>query len=189
MLDLFVRRAQNGDRSAVDVLIRQHRERLFRFAIGLCRDSDEAADVVAETFLRVYRSLHTFKGDSEWSTWLFRIAANAFFDYRKRNSRRERFSLSEREFLAESDSAVAHVSLSPHEVAVRRDEEARIGRAVSQLPSPHREMVQMYYFEESSYDEMAERLEIPIGTVKSRMNRARRHLAPLLLSEPTFSLG
>ncbi|RYG35434.1 sigma-70 family RNA polymerase sigma factor, partial [bacterium] len=89
----YIQRAQAGDRSALNALIRKHETRAYQFAFRLTRNPEEAADVVAEAFVRVYNALPNFKGNSQFTTWLYRILTNCYLDIRKKENRRPSVSL------------------------------------------------------------------------------------------------
>lgn len=178
----LVERGANGDRGAVDQLIRKHQARAYQYAYRLTRDQDAAADIVAEAFLRVYRSIHGFKGQSAFTTWLYRIITNCYLDSRKRQSCRPTTSLDDaldtpdgelqRQFVSEDED--------PLEVYARRKTAETLSEATDALPDQYRTIVMMYHGDMLSYEEISEQLNIPIGTVKSRLNRARLALAQML---------
>lgn len=178
----LVERGSKGDREAVDTLIRRHQARAYQYAFRLTRDPDAAADIVADAFLRVYRSIAGFKGQSAFTTWLYRIITNCYLDSRKKASCRPTSSLDEaletsegelfRQFVAEGDD--------PLELLTRRKTAETLSEATEALPDPYRTIVTMYHAEMLSYEEISDALRIPIGTVKSRLNRARLALAQML---------
>ena len=182
---ILIERFQHGDNTAMDKLIQRHQARAYQYAFRLTRDRDIAADVVADAFVRVYRAAHTFKGQSAFTTWLYRILTNCFLDMRKKASSRPTVSLEatlqtedgslERQFEAEARS--------PHEESERAERERSIGAAVEALPEYQRAMIVMFHVEMLSYEEIAETLDLPIGTVKSRLNRARLGLRNMLEPE------
>jgi len=182
---LLIERFQGGDNAAMDRLIQRHTTRAYQYAFRLTRDRDVAADVVADAFVRVYRAAHTFKGQSAFTTWLYRILTNCFLDMRKKASSRPCVSLEatlqtddgllERQFESESRT--------PHEEAERVERECAIGLAVQDLPEYQKAMITMFHVEMLSYEEIAQVLDLPIGTVKSRLNRARLGLRQALEPE------
>ncbi len=182
---ILIERFQRGDHNAMDTLIQRHQTRAYQYAYRLTRDRDIAADVVADAFVRVYRAAHTFKGQSAFTTWLYRILTNCFLDMRKKAGSRPTVSLEatlqtedgslERQFEADSRT--------PHEEAERSERERSIGTAVAGLPEYQRAMILMFHVEMLSYEEIAEALDLPIGTVKSRLNRARLGLRMALEPE------
>jgi RNA polymerase sigma-70 factor (ECF subfamily) len=182
---MLIARVQQGDRNALNALIRKHETRAYQYAFRLTRNSEEAADVVAEAFVRVYNALPNFKGQSAFTTWLYRILTNCFLDIRKRERVRPATSL-EATFQTddgELERQVEDPGRTPHEEAERTERERSVETAVSLLPEYQRAMIVLYHAEMMSYEVIAEALDLPIGTVKSRLNRARLSLRDLLLQD------
>lgn len=182
---LLIERAQRGDRSAFDSLVCKHEVKAYQYAYRLTRNPEEASDVVADAFVRVYNALGNFKGQASFGTWLYRILTNVFLDHRKRERNKTTVSL-EATFPTregEMERQVEDPGAGPEEEAVRTDRTSRIERAVNQLPEYQRAMILMYHAEELSYEDIAAALDLPIGTVKSRLNRARLMLREILLKD------
>lgn len=182
---LLIERFQKGDSTAFNTLISKHQARAYQYAYRLTRDSEQACDVVAEAFVRVYKALCNFKGDSAFSTWLYRILTNCFLDMRKKEKSRPWTSLDPMVHAEDGDleRQIEDPSLSPHQEAEFSERERTVSKAVERLPEYQRTMIMMYHVEMLSYEEIAETLDIPIGTVKSRLNRARLSLRDLLRTE------
>lgn len=180
--ELLIRRAQTGDRAAFNALVRKYEERAYKYAYRLTRDPEEAADVVAESFVRAYNAIKNFRSKSTFTTWLYRILTNCFLDLKKKD--KGRFDVSLDASLASEETEVFRQiedpGASPHEAAVSAERERRIERALTRLPEFQRAMVVMYHVEMMTYEEMAAALDLPVGTVKSRLNRARLNLRELL---------
>ena len=184
--DLFlVERAQKGDRNALDTLIRKHEKRAYQYAFRLTSNPEEAADVVADAFVRVYGALKNFKGNSAFTTWLYRILTNCFLDMRKKERNRSTTSLDS--VLQTDDGDVERQieddALTPYEETERNEREVIVNAAVDLLPEYQKAMIVMYHGEMLSYEEIAETLDLPIGTVKSRLNRARLSLREILTKD------
>jgi len=189
---ILVERARKGDRSAFDDLIARHQKRAYQFAFRLTSNPDEAADVVADSFVRVYGALGNFKQQSSFTTWLYRILTNCFLDLRKKDKSRMNVSLEATLTTPEGDleRQVESPDRTPVEESERGERERAMERAVTALPEYQRVMIVMYHAEMLSYEEIAEALDLPIGTVKSRLNRARLSLREILVrDEELFSLG
>lgn len=172
---ILIERFQNGDSSAMDVLIQRHQARAYQYAYRLTRDRDIAADVVADAFVRVYRAAHTFKGQSAFTTWLYRILTNCFLDMRKKSGSRPTVSL-DASLQTEDGTLERQLEAdgkTPHEEAERAERNRAVAAAVENLPEYQRAMITMFHVEMLSYEEIAEAMNLPIGTVKSRLNRAR----------------
>lgn len=189
---VLIERARQGDRDALDQLIRKYEKRAYQYAYRLTSNQDEACDVVGDAFVRIHSAMRNFKGNSAFTTWMYRILTNCFLDLRKRERNRPSVSLEavlqtddgavERQF--ESDEPTADL------IAERNQRESTVERAVALLPEYQRAMVTLYHAENLSYEEIAEALDLPIGTVKSRLNRARLSLREQLIKdEELFNLG
>ncbi|MBI5707753.1 MAG: sigma-70 family RNA polymerase sigma factor [Armatimonadetes bacterium] len=179
---VLIERAQKGDRSAFDDLIRKHERRAYQYACRLTSNPEEAADVVADAFVRVNNALPNFKGQSAFTTWLYRILTNCFLDLKKKEKSRQTVSLEAtlQTTDGELDRQVEDEDPSPHEQAETSERQRALEEAVSQLPEYQRAMIVMYHGEGLAYEEIAESLDLPIGTVKSRLNRARLSIRELL---------
>jgi RNA polymerase sigma-70 factor, ECF subfamily len=182
---ILIQRFQRGDRTAFDALIHKHQTRAYQYAYRLTRNPEEAADVVAEAFVRVYKAIESFKGQSAFTTWLYRILTNCFLDIRKKEKSRPATSLEAALHTAdgELERQVEDPNRSPYDETERNERERSVEAAVELLPEYQRAMIVMYHAEMMSYEEIASSLELPIGTVKSRLNRARLSLRELLSKE------
>lgn len=182
---VLIRQCQEGDRSAFDALVKQYEGKAYQYAHRLTRDSDEAADIVAEAFVRVYNAIGNFRSQSAFGTWLYRILTNCYLDQRKRDKSRFHTSLESTMQLesGEVERQIEDTAMGPDEEAERSAREAAVQDALSQLPEYQRAMLVMYHVENLSYEEIAEALDLPLGTVKSRLNRARMALRDLLSGE------
>ncbi|MCW5941013.1 MAG: sigma-70 family RNA polymerase sigma factor [Fimbriimonadaceae bacterium] len=189
---VLIERCQKGDRSAFDELIGRHQDRAYKYAFRLTGNTEEACDVVGDAFVRVYSALKNFKGQSAFSTWLYRILTNCFLDLRKKEKNRQTTSLEAVLQTPEGDVTrqIEDPDRNPYEEAERNSREDRVVEAVGQLPEYQRSMITMFHVEMLSYEEIAEALDLPIGTVKSRLNRARLSLREILSGdEELFRLG
>ena len=182
---LLIERWQRGDRSAFNALIRAHEAKAYQYAFRLTRDQEMAADVVAEAFVRVLNALPNFKSQSTFGTWLYRIITNCFLDLRKKERLRKAASLDT--MLQTEDGEVARQiqdpSEGPEEIVERDAREEQMENALSMLPEYQRAMIIMYHAEMLTYEEISAALDLPIGTVKSRLNRARLSLREILVRE------
>jgi RNA polymerase sigma-70 factor (ECF subfamily) len=179
---MLIERAAQGERVALDELVRKYSDLAYQYAFRLTRNRDDASDLVAEAFVRVARSIRSFQGQSAFSTWLYRILTNCFLDARKRAARRYTSSLDEMVHTEDSEKPreipCDGVNVIDH---VDRGMKAEIlSSAIARLPEAYRTIIVMYHCENLGYEEIAEVLSIPLGTVKSRLNRARITLRDLL---------
>lgn len=181
--EMLIRRAQNGDRGAFDALVSKYEIKAYQYAFRLTRNSEEASDVVAEAFIRVYNAISNFKGNSSFSTWLYRIMTNCFLDLRKKVKPVASLEVATSTGSGEVERQLEDPSPTPHEETEKTEREERVERAVNRLPEYQRAMIVMYHVDLLTYEEIAEALDLPIGTVKSRLNRARLSLRDLLLKD------
>ncbi len=171
----LIARCKAGERSAFDELIRQYEKRVYNLAYRLSASYDDAGDITVDTFMRVYQAIGLFRGDANFSTWLFRIVTNVYLDRRKKTRNKVTVSLEEVIELEESTVSrqVESDTPGPEEEAETNERNSALDSAIMTLPDYQRLMVLLYHTEGLSYEEIAEALSLPIGTVKSRLNRAR----------------
>jgi len=132
--------------------------------------------------VRVFQGLHTFRGEANFGTWLHRVVVNTFLDMRKRSKGRQNVSLEEQLEL-DGDTLTRQIedtSPGPEELVEKEEREEVLQRAIAQLPPERRILIVLYHFENLSYEEIAQMLNLPVGTVKSRLNRARLALREIL---------
>lgn len=182
---MLITRAQSGDKSAFNALIRKHEARAYQYAFRLTRNPEEACDVVADGFVRVYNALHNFKGQSAFTTWLYRILTNCYLDARKKEKNKQTTSLESVLQTPDGDleRQIEDTGPSPYEDVERAVREQSVEGAVALLPEYQRAMIVMYHAESMTYEEIAAALDLPVGTVKSRLNRARISLRELLVRD------
>ena len=171
----LIERCKRGDLAAFNDLVRKYEKQVYNFAYRLTGNYDDANDVAQDAFLRVFNAIGSFRGDASFSTWLFRITTNVFLDERKRAKAHPQASLDEYLELGESSVTRQIEDPSPTPEAVLEESERAqiLSNAVSDLPEYQRAMVTLYHGQQKSYEEIAEIMDLPIGTVKSRLNRAR----------------
>jgi len=181
---ILITRAQGGDRAAFNALIRKYETRAYQYAYRLTRNPEEASDVVSEAFVRVFNALHNFKGQSAFTTWMYRILTNCYLDHRKKDKGRT-VSLEATFQTSDGDieRQVEDPGKTPSQQFEKTQREQTLENAVNQLPDYQRAMIVMYHAEMMSYEDIAAALDLPIGTVKSRLNRARLSLRELLVQD------
>jgi RNA polymerase sigma-70 factor (ECF subfamily) len=166
----------SGDYSAFDVIVGRYEERLLNFAYRFLNDQETAQDVVQETFLRVYRKRKEYKAIAHFSTWLFTIAGNLAKSELRRRKRWRFLSLDSGGDDDERPVDLPDERHLPDDVVADRMTEARIQEAINALPPKYRQAVLLRDVEGMSYQEIAQIANCPVGTIKSRVNRARLKL-------------
>jgi RNA polymerase sigma-70 factor (ECF subfamily) len=171
----LVQRCLSGDEEALEEFVRHFQKPLFNLAYRLCGNRDDAEDIAQESLVRALENLKLFKGESSLFTWLYRITINIFYDYTRK---KKELSYDQMRYGEEEDEGEVDF---PSEETVERETEKRniqeiVQGEIAQLPSHYRTVLVLYDIEGFSYDEICAMLQKPLGTVKSRLNRARQLL-------------
>jgi RNA polymerase sigma factor (sigma-70 family) len=179
----LIARALNGDQKAYRLLTERHRPSVYHIIFKIVHDSETANDLVQDTFMKAFASLASYRSDYRFSTWLYKIAANCSIDY-LRKKRIQALSL-ERHLDDDSDRReiiVADYSYHPERDLERKEQRFSIEEAIESLPPKYREVIIYRHKDDKSYEEIADLLNMPIGTVKARIFRARELLKKKLKS-------
>lgn len=181
----LVERVQQGDKKAFDVLVLKYQHRIIKLVARFVRNSDEVQDVTQEAFIKAYRALKNFRGDSAFYTWLYRIAINTAKNYLVSASRRATESAVDAQDAEQYDSGDwLREYATPEKELLAAEIKAVIYKTISELPSDLKEAITLREMEGLSYEEIADVMACPIGTVRSRIFRAREaidnQLKPLL---------
>jgi RNA polymerase sigma-70 factor (ECF subfamily) len=181
----LIKRVQQGDRSAFDLLVVKYQHKILKLIMRYVRDSSEALDVAQEAFLKAYRAAPSFRGDSAFYTWLYRIAINTAKNHLVAAGRRPaHYNLD----LQDPEQVEVLTDLreldTPEGLAQSEEIRETVNKAISDLPEELRTAILLREIEGMSYEEIAQTMECPVGTVRSRIFRAReaidKRLAPLL---------
>lgn len=181
----LVERAQQGDRRAFDVLVLKYQHRIYSLVTRFMRDPDDVQDVVQEAFIKAYRALPNFRGESAFYTWLYRIAINTAKNHLSARARRPQgvdIDADDAEYIA--SAAMLRDLAGPENMLMTEQLRAVIERAIAALPEDLRTALTLREFDGLSYEEIAEAMQCPVGTVRSRIFRAReavdREILPLV---------
>ena len=161
----WIQEAAQGNTGAFAELVRLHRTRVVRTAFGVLVSQEEAEDVAQDVFIKVWHNLKDFQPETSFGSWLYRITVNASIDVLRH--RKEESGM---------DVEYSSPTVRPEEQMLRRASQQRVRKAIAQLPESARTTLTLREFEQLSYKEIAEVLQIPIGTVMSRLNYARQSL-------------
>jgi RNA polymerase sigma-70 factor (ECF subfamily) len=182
---LLVQRAQNGDRRAFDLLVLRYQHRLAKLIARYVRDHSEVLDVSQEAFVKAYRALPNFRGDSAFYTWLYRIAINTAKNHLVSRGRRTLESAVELDDAEQySDHEELRDNATPERLLLRDEIQRTVIEAIDDLPEDLRMAITLRELEGMSYEDISMTMDCPIGTVRSRIFRAReaidKRLQPLL---------
>lgn len=179
---VLISRARAGDVASFETLVQEHQSRLFRLILVLCGNADDAEDALQETLLQAYRALPFFRGDAAISTWLHRIALNTTRNWLRRQARASADRIATRMVVSGSENTQP----GPEQQFLARDHRRAVREAVLKLPPHYRDAIILRHYQEMPYEDIAEVLEVPIGTVRSRIAQARQLLLRRLqaLDEP-----
>lgn len=178
----LVARVLAGDTDAYAALVDRHRDLVYTVALRIAGNETDAEDIAQEAFVRAYKALGAFRGDSKFSSWLYRITVNRALGHIKRRMRAP-FVEADADDLRETGRAAAPTGESPLEALLDEEFRLRVRQAIAELPPRYRAVVTLYHLEERSYKEAAAILGLPIGTVKTHLHRARAMLRKILAGE------
>ena len=180
----LVLRVQKGDKRAFDLLVLKYQYKLQAIVSRFIRDTDEVADVTQEAFIKAYRALPKFRGDSQFYTWLYRIAINTAKNYLVSKSRRPAntdIDVEDAEQFADNEKLIDETS--PESFIMTEELTKVIKDSLSQLPEDLRTALTLREFEGMSYEDIAAVMSCPVGTVRSRIFRAREFIDERVLDE------
>ena len=174
-----------GNRKAYADLMAAYREPLYTLLLRMTRNTVTADDLTMETFVKAFMQLHRYSPTGTFSSWLFSIGVNTYIDF-LRKRKLETVSLNEIQRNTEGDFIEYQIPSgqpNPEEAMIRLQRDEALKRIVASLKQPYRQIVEMRYYDDLSYEQIAERLHIPMGTVKIRLSRAKALMAAILKKE------
>ena len=178
--------AKGGDQTAFEELVRLYEKRVLALTSRMCRNPEDAAEAAQEAFLSAWQGLRFFRGDSSFSTWVYRLASNACVDLLRRVGRHQAAagpSLNDEDVNLD----VPDTAVTPHEAAERRELREQIEEGLQALSPDHRQVLILREMHQLSYEEISTTLSLDVGTVKSRISRGRKQLRNFLLRSGNFS--
>ena len=179
----LIQKAKQGDMRAFEELILKHEKIVYNLALRMMNHSEDAQDIAQEVFLKAYRSLSNFDERSAFSTWLYRITHNTCIDEMRKRKGKQTYSLEE-ELESEEGTMqrqIADAGDTPEESLLRAEQKSEILQALDRLSEEHKAAILLRDVKGLSYEEIAEILELSLGTVKSRISRARNQLKTEIL--------
>lgn len=185
-ISALIQRCRRGDALAWEALVREYHGRVLAVTRHYLRNADEARDVAQEIFIRVYERLDSFRGDETFVPWMLRLARNCCIDRIRRNKvRTPEFAVP-----IEDDPSIASDAQGPDELAHQSERQEMLYRALDKMTATSREMILMKEIQGLKIEEISLMLEVPVGTVKSRSNRARTELARRIRTlDPSYGVG
>lgn len=179
----LIRDALAGDQHAYKELLGRHRQSIYHVIFKIVRNAEEAADLVQETFMKAFGSLASYRFEYRFSTWLYKIAANSAIDH-LRKKRIEALSLDKPVQTQDGEVPIEipDWTNNPEEDLFRKRRAVTVQEAIHSLPPKYREVITLRHQQDKSYEEIANQLRIPVGTVKARIFRARELLKKRLKS-------
>ena len=179
-----IRAVLNGDINAFETLVKEYEKNVYNLALRMTGNSEDAADMSQEAFIKAYNSLSSFRGDSKFSVWLYRIVSNVCLDYLRSRTRKPTVSLStENDDGDDVELDIADETQSPELLLDRSLTRDAVRRGLASLPPDHREILLLREIQGLSYEEIAAALDLEAGTVKSRIFRARKKLSSFLIKD------
>lgn len=174
----------DGDVNAYEALVKEYEKNVYNLALRMTGNSEDAYDMSQEAFIKAYNSLSSFRGESKFSVWLYRIVSNVCLDFLRSRNRKPTLSLSiEDDDGDEVEMDIADESQSPEQLLDRALTRDAVRRGLAALPPEHREILLLREIQGLSYEEIAETLGLEEGTVKSRIFRARKKLCSFLIKD------
>ncbi len=182
-----LRSVLGGNVNDFEKLVTAYEKNVYNLALRMVGDPDDAADITQETFIKAYRALGSFRGDSKVSSWLYRIASNVCLDFLRSRSRRAQVPLSFENEDAEGEIELPDMSQNPEKVLMKKLSKEAVRRGMEKLPPKQRQILVLRELCGLSYAELAQTLSVEEGTVKSRIFRARKRLCAILLGDGNIS--
>ena len=174
----------DGDVNAYEYLVKAYEKNVYNLALRMVGNSEDAYDMSQEAFIKAYNSLHSFRGDSKFSVWLYRIVSNVCLDYLRARNRKATVSLSvENDDGEDVELDIADETSSPQVLLDRSLTRDAMRRGLQALPPDQREILLLREIQGLSYEEIADTLDLEVGTVKSRIFRARKKLCAFLIKD------
>jgi RNA polymerase sigma-70 factor (ECF subfamily) len=178
----LVRRARNGGLQAYDELVKRYQERIYATIYHMTSNHEDANDLAQESFIKAFQALKSFKGDSSFYTWLYRISVNKTINFLKQRKKRTHMSLNDLDFNAEHDpDLMALISdNTPRRAAGLTELQEKLNAALMRLSEPHRLVIVLHDVQGQSHEEIAKVMDCNIGTVRSRLFYARQQMQSYL---------
>jgi RNA polymerase sigma factor (sigma-70 family) len=178
---LLVDQLKRGEESAFKIIVDTWQNMVFNTALGIVQNAEDAEDIAQEVFVQVYQSIHSFKGDSKFSTWLYRITITKSLDHERRKKRKKRFGFVKSLFGEENQPLTNPPDFHHPGIAIdQKENAAALFKAISQLPENQRIAFTLHKVEGLSYQEVSEAMDATVSSIESLMHRAKTNLRKML---------
>ncbi len=185
---IIIRRVLDGDSNAFEKLLLDNQTNVYNLSLKMLGNPEDAMDASQEAFLRAFRSLDSFQGDSRFSVWLYRLTSNVCIDILRKKRRRTEVSLTVvNDEDEESELEIPDERFSPDAVLDKSERVRAVREGLQKLPEEYRRILTLREISGMSYEELADTLELELGTVKSKLFRARKKLCSILMESGNFS--
>ena len=177
----LITRAKEGDQKAYAELMQRYKDSIYFMALKMVNNKDDAMDLMVETFAKAFENIDKYKPDFAFSTWLFRISTNNCIDF----IRKKKLKVISMDSMVDDEGddrplQIKSETLNPEETSIKKQQNEQLKDIVDNLPARYRVLITLRYFEELSYEEISKQLDLPLGTVKAQLFRARDLLANVM---------
>ena len=180
----LIQELRKGDEQAFKTLVETYQDMVFNTAIGIVQNAEDAEDVAQEVFIRIFRSINSFKGESKLSTWIYRITTSCALDLIRSRKSKKRFAFLQRLFGAGNEPIYeVHDFYHPGVAIDQKENASKLFKAISQLPENQKVAFTLHKLEDLSYQEISEVMQTSISAVESLMHRAKQNLRKILEKE------
>ena len=169
--EILVVKAAAGDSKSLENLVSRYQKKIFSFIYRMVFSVEDARDLTQEVFVQVFLSLDKFRGEAKFSTWLYRIASNKSLDFLRRNQKKETIAISEIDTIALIGPSLN--SSNPEQVYLQEEKIRRLRRLIAGLPDKYRLTLVLFHYENLTYQQIAEALDLPVKTVATRLYRSK----------------
>lgn len=186
--DELITLVQKGDKASFEKLVLENQKRVYNLALRMVGNEEDAFDMSQEAFIKAYNSIAFFRGDSKFSVWLYRLTTNVCLDFLRSEGRKPHNSLSYiSEDNEEKEIEIPDDRFSPETIVEKTELREAVNRGLLSLPKDYRAVLLLREIDGLSYEEIADTLSLEVGTVKSRIFRARKRLCAILVADGNFS--
>lgn len=182
-ITLLIQKAQKGDTNAFGTLVASYEKFIFNVACKMFSNSEDASDIAQEALIKAYKNIDKFDFNSSFSTWLYRITVNACIDEMRRRKGRESISIDAEDEEGGLTVQIEDTSLGAEERVIQNETVSEVRAAIDKLSEEHKTVIILRDLQDMTYEQVAQTLDLSIGTVKSRLARARKSLKDIILKD------